>query len=306
MRAAFFEVLHELFVEDERVMFLTADLGYKLFDGMRRHAPARVVNVGIREAGMVGLAAGLAKEGMRPFVYSIAPFVTLRCLEVVKLDLCLNRAPVVVVGVGAGYTYGKDGVTHYGTDDLSVLMPMPGLTVCAPADSWEVRAALPFLTRLDGPSYLRIGRAGEPRVHSGPVKDFDLGRALRLSRGGDGTIIATGSMVHPCVEAARSLAASGVRVEVASLHTLKPFDAAYLEARASLGKPILTVEENCCFGGLGSVVASALAKRRRTVPFDSLALEDRFPAVCGSREHMRDLQGLTAKSIKKRFLGLTP
>ena len=125
MRDAFFSALLDLYREDRRIVFLTADLGYKLFDPLAALDPRRVVNVGIREGAMVGYAAGLAKTGMTPFIYSITPFLTVRCLEQIKLDICYNRACVVIVGVGGGFAYGEDGPSHHGTDDVGLLATLP-------------------------------------------------------------------------------------------------------------------------------------------------------------------------------------
>src|SRR5512136_1027853 len=155
MRDAFFSELAAFFKNDDRVVFLTGDLGFKLFDPLRDHAPDRVINCGIREAGMVGYAAGLARMGLLPFVYSIAPFITLRCLEQLKIDLCYNRSRVVIVGVGGGFAYGANASTHHGVDDIGVVGSLPGMTVWTPADALEVRGCVRATTSLNGPAYLR-------------------------------------------------------------------------------------------------------------------------------------------------------
>src|ERR1035437_1334923 len=189
MRDAFFDELLKLYQKDRRGVFLTGDLGYKLFDRLSAHDPARVINCGIREAGMVGYAAGLAKTGLLPFVYSITPFVTLRCLEQIKIDLCYNKANVVVVGVGGGFAYGPNGSTHHGVDDIGVLSCLPGLKIWTPSDSHEVRLCVQAATSLDSPAYLRLGRNKEPHVFKALDSTPDINQPALVREGGDGVIV---------------------------------------------------------------------------------------------------------------------
>ena len=179
MRNAFIRGLTALAERDDRVVFLTGDLGYKLFDNFAERFPGRFLNAGVAEQNMVGVAAGLALEGFRPFVYSIATFATLRCLEQIRDDVCYNGLAVTVVGVGGGFSYGANGPTHHATEDLAVMRALPNMTVVAPGDPVEAELAVAALP--DAPSYLRLGRAGDPVVHQSPP-EFSVGRRSRCAR----------------------------------------------------------------------------------------------------------------------------
>jgi transketolase len=163
-------------------MLLTADLGFKVFDEFVARFPTRFVNVGVAEATMIGVAAGLAMGGYRPFVYSIAPFVTLRCFEQVRDDICYNDVPVTVVGVGGGYSYGSNGATHHALEDIAAMRNLPGMTVICPGDPIETDLAVQAIGFHAGPTYLRLGRAGDPAAHTTPPT-FRIGEAITVRRG---------------------------------------------------------------------------------------------------------------------------
>jgi transketolase len=301
VRDAFFSELFTLFRHDRRVVFLTGDLGYKLFDQLKAHDPARVINCGIREAGMVGYAAGLAKTGLLPFVYSIAPFATLRCLEQIKVDLCYNRANVVVVGVGGGFAYGPNGSTHHGVDDIGVLSCLPGLKVWTPADPHEVRLCVRAAATLDTPAYLRLGRNREPNVFDSLEKTPDISRPALVREGGDGVIVTCGFILHDVLKAAGQLGKLGIHPAVVRVATLRPFPEEYLRSVIADGRPVLTVEEHVAAGGLGEATARIVAEAGRGNRFRMLAIPAEFPDACYDRESLLSRSGLDAGSITAAF-----
>ena len=166
MRAAFVRGLTAAARQDPRVMLLTSDLGFKIFDEFASEFPGRFLNVGVAESNMIGVAAGLALGGMRPFAYSIAPFATLRCLEHVRNDVCYHNVAVTIVGLGGGYSYGHNGPTHHSLEDIAVMRVLPNMTVVCPGDPVEVEQAVVAAAMNGSPVYLRIGRSGDPAVHS--------------------------------------------------------------------------------------------------------------------------------------------
>lgn len=306
MRDAFFSELVDLFKSDQRIFFLTADLGYKLFDPLREVDARRVINAGIREAGMVGMAAGLARNGKLPFVYSIVPFITLRCLEQIKIDLCYNASRVVIVGVGGGFSYGQNGPTHHGIDDVAVLSCLPGMTIWTPGDPCEVRACVRAATSLSGPAYLRLGRNKERSFHD-PHKELpDITRPLVIqgSEGYDGIIVTYGFLIGEVLEASKMLHAKGMRPAIVHVALLRPFPSAYLKTMLADGKPVLTVEEHIITGGLGQEMAMLIARGKRNNPFDALSIPHDFCGTCGDRDYLLKWSGLQAQTIAEKYEAL--
>lgn len=301
MRDAFFSELLTLFKHDDRVVFLTGDLGYKLFDSLRDHAPERVINCGIREAGMVGYAAGMAKIGLLPFVYSIVPFITLRCLEQLKIDLCYNRSRVVIVGVGGGFAYGPNASTHHGVDDIGVVGCLPGMTIWTPADPHEVRGCVRAASRLTGPAYLRLGRNKEPNIHSVHGAYPDIDQPLLFGEAGNGIIVTCGFIMHEVMQAVEILNSQGIYPGIVRLATVRPFPDGFLREIICTGKTVMTVEEHIAPGGLGHHVAALVAEEGKGNPFRMLSIPLAFPDTCMSRDALLAWAGLDADTIAENF-----
>jgi transketolase len=303
VRDAFFRALAELAANDERVWALTGDLGIGLFDEIERAAPGRVLNVGIAEQALVGIAAGLAYAGKVPCAYSIAPFVTSRPYDQIRVDVAMARANVKLVGVGGGLAYGYLGPTHHAIEDLALMRALPGMTVLAPGDPaetlWATRAAF----ALDGPVYLRLGKNGEPSVLPRDAT-FAVGRALTLRTGEDVTLACTGAIVAEALDAADRLAASGIDATVLHFGTVKPFDADALAAAAAITGALVTIEEHSIIGGLGSAAAEALAERGVGARLRRVGLRDEFAHAVGSHAHLLRHYGLAAPQIAKAADGL--
>ena len=290
MRTAFINGVCDLAERDPRVWIVTGDLGFSVLEKFQQQFPDRFVNAGVAEQNMTGLAAGLALSGCVVFTYSIANFSTLRCLEQIRNDVGYHHANVKVISVGGGYTYASLGYSHHGLEDLAILSSLPEMVVVAPGDPHEARLAAEAVVRHDGPCYVRLGKAGEPVIHSEPPQ-FEIGRAIRVREGDDATLISTGGMLKAAVDAHETLLAEGVRTRVLSMHTVKPLDeAAVLEAASQTGA-IVTLEEHNCHGGLGSAVADVLALGGAGVPFAKVAAPDRHVHVAGSQAFFRAMAG---------------
>lgn len=272
MKAAFVEALTRAAAEDPKVVFLTADLGFQIFDDYRARFGPRYINAGVAEAQMALAAAGLALEGWRPIIYSIASFVTARAWDQVRIAVNYHRLPVVVVGAGGGYGYAHSGVTHHSVEDFALLGSLPGMTVTAPGDPREVSALLPQLLRLDGPSYMRIGRGGEPTIACD--EPILLGRARRLARGERVAVLTTADSASDVAAALGVLAAEGIHPEVWQFHTIKPLDTATLTDLASRVETFLVVEEHLPTGGLYSGILEWAASSRARVGIDRLGPPD--------------------------------
>lgn len=304
MRTAFIEALFELAKQDQRIVLITGDLGFSVIEPFMQTLPKQFVNAGVAEQNMTGVAAGMALSGKIVFTYSIGNFPTLRCLEHVRNDVCYHNANVKVVCVGGGFCYGAAGATHHATEDLGIMRMLPGMTVIAPADPLEARHATRAVVNHAGPCYLRLGKAGEPKVHPSEI-DFEIGKAIRVREGEDLTLIATGGMLRFVLEAADRLSANGLRARVLSMHTLKPLDTEAVLNAARETSAIFTIEEHSIVGGLGSAVAELLAESGQPLPtFKRLGLPSAFSPRVGNQQYMLEQHGLSVDGIVQSVLTL--
>lgn len=302
MRNAFAKQITALAQRDERVVVLSGDIGNRLFDDFKAKCPDRFYNCGVAEANMVGVAAGMAMSGLRPVCYTITPFVTYRCMEQIRVDVCYHHVPVVIVGTGSGLSYASLGGTHHSCEEMGMLRLLPGLAVVAPADAMEVNAALKAALQHPHPVYIRIGKKGEAVVHpSEPA--FSIGKAIVLREGADVCLLSAGTVLSESLAAADLLARAGVSAQVVSFHTIKPLDEELLASAASKFKLIATVEEHSILGGLGGSVAEWLAERpsprARLVRFGT---RDEFLHETCEQEQAREHYGLTGPAIAERIV----
>jgi transketolase len=272
------------------MILLTADLGYSVLERYAEVLPRQYANVGVCEQAMVGVAAGLALSGRRVVLYSIANFPTLRCLEQLRNDVCHHDLPVTVIAVGGGLSYGAQGYTHHGVEDLGIMSMLPNMTVACPADPHEAMALLPQLLERRGPAYLRLGRAGEPALHAADAK-ITLGHAAWMRRGGDIALLATGPILGRALRAADALASRGISASVASFHTFSPLDVAAVREAATGHRAILTIEEHSVEGGFGSRVAEALLMSGQMPRFGKFGVTDELRGRIGSQSWLLDTLG---------------
>jgi transketolase len=307
MRTAFFKAVERAAESDDRICVVTGDLGFGVVETFAKRFPKQFLNAGVAEQNMTGVAAGLALSGKIVFTYSIANFPTLRCLEQIRNDICYHNADVKVVSVGGGFSYGSLGASHHATEDLAILRSLPRMAVIAPGDPLETEMAVKALVETPGPCYLRLGRAGEPAVHEGPI-DFEVGRAITVRKGEDVTLISTGGMLYNTLHAARALELFGIRAGVLSMHTLKPLDEEAVARAAAATGAIVTVEEHSILGGLGGAVAEVLAESGILARLKRIGLPSTFMSKAGSQEYLKELNGLSVEGIVgtvRTFLGHT-
>lgn len=297
MRTAFINAVIEAMATDDKIFFLTGDLGFGVVEPLQKKFPDRFINVGVAEQNMVGIAAGLALSGKRPVVYSIANFAALRPFEFIRNDICCQNLPVLIVGVGAGMSYPQYAATHQAIDDVGAMAALPSLVILNPGDPVEVRLATLAALEYDGPIYLRIGRGGEPNVHSTAPR-FRIGKAITLQQGKDLAIIATGNLLENAAQAVRILSNKNLSVRFISMPTLKPLDKEVVRKAAREMRRVCTIEEGCEFGGLGTAVAEVLAESAvfKTL-FCKIALPHCYPPEIGSQIFLRDLYGLSPEGI---------
>ncbi len=297
MRNAFAQEITRLAQEDERIVLLSGDIGNRLFDDLKARCPGRFFNCGVAEANMVGVAAGLALSGLKPVCYTIAPFLTYRCLEQIRVDLCYHQARVVLVGTGSGLAYASLGATHHSCEEMGMLRLLPGLAVLAPADAWEVRSCLRAALHHPSPVYMRIGKKGEPAVHKA-APDLRIGQALPLREGDDVALLATGTILPVALEAVDRLAVAGLSAAVYSFPTVKPLDESILAKVFECCDVVATLEEHSVLGGFGGAVAEWHADhpsaRARLVRFGT---RDEFLHVTCEQESAREHFGLTPDGV---------
>jgi transketolase len=297
VRDTFIGVLTELAPLHPELLFLTGDLGFGALNDFVAHFPRQLLNVGVAEQNMSGLAAGLAIEGHTVFTYSIGNFPTLRCLEQVRNDICYHNANVKIVCIGGGMSYGAVGFSHHATEDLAILRSLPGMQVFSPCDLWEAGEATRYLLAHRGPAYLRLDKSAAPStVRHGDT--FQPNSIRMIRKGSDVTLAATGGILAEALLAADALSERGIDCRVLSVHTIKPLDTDTLAAAASETGGIISIEEHAVDGGLGGAIAEALMEAG-VFPgfFVRMGLRNTFSSVIGSQKYLRTVYSLDAPSI---------
>lgn len=301
MRNAFANTLTELAAHDDRIVLLSGDIGNRMFDRFKAACPDRFFNCGVAEANMMSMAAGLAMSGLRPVVYTITPFVTTRCLEQIRVDVCYHHVPVLIVGVGGGLSYASLGATHHSCEDIAFLRVLPHMRVVCPGDAWETAAAVKAALSQDEPVYLRLGKKGEPQVHTGEP-DFEIGRAITIRDGSDVVLLSTGNLLPTAVAVAELLNAENISVRVVSFHTVKPLDDGCLIQAFQAARVVATLEEHSILGGFGSAVAEWLADQPASrASLVRIGTADAFLHEAGDQAHGRAHFELTAPQIATRI-----
>lgn len=295
LRDIFGESLVELGEKNKDVMVLDADLAgatRSIFFG--RRFPERFFDVGIAEANMVSIAAGMSTCGKIPFACTFSFLITLRAADQIRSQICYPKLNVKLVGTNAGLSGFGDGATHQCLKDLALMRAMPGMTVIVPADAVEMRQAVLQAAEHEGPLFLRVPRVAAP-VHHDPGLDFQIGKGIKLRDGSDVTIVAMGLMLTQALDAAERLAVCGISAEVIEIHTLKPLDESIIINSIKKTGAAVVIEEHSCYGGLFSAVAETAGKHF-PIPLDAVAVEDRF-GESGQYEEILERCGLTATHL---------
>jgi transketolase len=300
-REAFSKTLTDLATIDPRIVAVANDsVGSSFLKEFQRRFPERLINVGIAEQNMVGVAAGLAGGGLIPFVCGASCFLTGRALEQIKVDLGYSRHNVKLCGMSSGLAYGELGPTHHSIEDLAWMRAVAGMTIIVPADPMETAAALRVITSFDGPVFLRLSRMPVPLLYP-EAYEFRIGHAVRMRTGTDMTLIANGTMVCRAMQAALLLEADAIHAAVVNASTVSPLDRQAIIEAAAIG-PILTIEEHSVIGGLGSAVAEVVVQSH-PVPMRLLGVPGEF-APTGSAAFLFEYYGLTAENIHREALRL--
>ncbi len=301
----FSATLQELAASDKDVIVVTSDSrGSGKLVPFGQKFPKQIVEIGIAEQNLVGVAAGLASAGKKTFAVSPACFLTARALEQIKNDVAYSDNPVKLIGISAGVSYGALGSTHHSLHDFAVLRAINNITIVAPADNYETEEAIKLSAQLNKPIYLRFGKKNMPDLPRVDEQDFHFGKGRIIKGGDDIVLIATGETVFPALQAAEKLEQEhNVRTTVISMHTIKPLDYNLIAKTASSCGAIITVEEHSVFGGLGEACASFLMQGGFKNPFKIVGIPDEY-TVTGSQLEIFNHYGISATGLSNTAMNL--
>jgi len=295
LRDAFFDEVYNFASKDPNFMFLTADMGAFALKRLKADLPSQYINLGVAEQSLVSIAAGLALSGKKVFTYAIASFMTQRCYEQIKIDLCYMHLPVTIVGAGPGLTYSSEGPTHHAIEDVAILRTLPNIIIFNPSDSVSAAKAAKLAYESRNPFYVRLDRGKYPLLYS-ETEDFSTGMTL-LKSGRDVLIVATGLMVHQALRVADELAKHSISTGVLDLYRIKPINESLLSSFVEQSAKLVILEEHLFVGGLGSAVIEILADKGKSVPIKRFAIPHKNYRGHGDREWMHKNYGLDFENI---------
>ncbi len=303
MRHAFVRALCDSAALDERIFLITGDLGYSVLEPFQNQFPDRFLNIGVAEANMITVAAGLSTTGFIPFVYSIAPFASMRPFEQIRNDISFQNRNVKIIGIGGGLAYGKAGPTHHSFEDIALMRTLPSIAIINPCDPTETYAATQAMINHDGPVYMRLER-NPSNILPKLQEEFMIGRGRVVHDIGDIALICTGTKLATAYSAAAILKTHGIDVAIYAFPTLQPFDYLLLQDISKRHANIATIEEHSLIGGLGSLVAdffatSSNAKFPRLLKF---GLDPQKSPLAASYENLMEYYELTPEQIAATYL----
>lgn len=301
MRNILLQYLIEQAAIDPNLYLVVGDVGFSVIEGFQEKYPERMINAGVAEQNMVGMAAGLAMAGKNVYVYSIVPFACMRNFEQIRIDVCYQNLPVKIVGNGGGYSYGQAGVTHHALEDVAIMRALPGMTVVSPGSKREVKDLLPHINHHNGPVYFRLA-TNEELVHYPEQTAYTLGKAIEIIPHDEILIIGSGNGLDLAWQTCKELQAQGISVGLVSMPTIKPFDGEFFLARHKHLKAVFTIEEHNVIGGIGEAASRFIAE---TIPnkitFKAFGVQDFYFHEVGSRAYLKKRAGLTGELIAQQI-----
>ena len=302
MRQVCLKTVFELAKKNKKVVFIGSDLGPGVLDDFKKKFPDRFFMEGVAEQSIIGLSAGLALENFRPYVNTIATFITRRCFEQVVVDLCAHNLPVTLIGNGGGVVYAPLGPTHQAIEDISIMRTLPNLTIISPCDANDMKYLMQESVNLKGPLYVRIGM--EPEIISKKFKS-KIGKAIHFKKSKDFYFLTTGITSHIALEACRFLKKfHKLECGVAHFSTIKPLDKNFLKKIIHSAKKIITVEENLKSGGFGSSIlefSSELSNKKNKAEIKIIGLKDEFLDKYGTHEELLNYSGLNYSNLSQEM-----
>ena len=307
MRNLFQKHITELAKTREDIVLMSGDIGNKMFDNFKKIAPERFINCGIAEANMMSVAAGLAISGLRPVVYTITPFITARCFEQAKISVGYHDANVLIIGTGSGLSYSELGATHHSLEDISIMSSIPNMRIMAPCDPNELRYYIDEALKSNGPTYIRIGKKGEPTITQNSKK-ISFGRSNLIKDGEDYLILAIGPIINEALEAATKFESRNKKsIAIASMSSIKPLDNLFLKNMLERKfKVWITLEEHAFEGGLGIRINNWLFKNdsKKIVKTLNLNTPEEFIHSLGKQDFLREELGINHSYIYSKLISL--
>lgn len=297
MRITFVKKLIELAEIDPNIYLLVGDYGFSVVEPFKEKFESRFINVGISEQNMIGVAAGLALAGKKVFVYSIVPFVTMRCFEQIRIDLCYQNLPVRIIGVAAGFAFGPAASTHHSIEDIALMSSLPNMTVVSPANCFDLESLVPQVNNLHGPIYFRLGRGGPGMTYPLP-QNIEFAKPAEILKSDKILFLVTGEIFSVAFEVVKNLRDIGIDCGLVNVHTLKPLNLNFVFSKIDSLQAIFTIEEHGSVGGLGQQVASYLCQNiNKKIIFKSFHVPDRYFHEIGSRDYLLNKSGLNIENI---------
>jgi len=294
MRNSIIKKITEYSRNDKSIFLITGDAGYGILDEYKKNFPDRFLNLGVAEQNMISFSAGLALTGYKVFIYNIIPFLLYRCYEQVRNDICYQKLPVTLIGIGSGVTYAPQGVTHYSIEDIALARTLPNLVVLSPADPVEAEKCAEFALECEAPVYIRIAKSGEPIIHKDKIEDISKPQVIR---GGDAVAVlfhgSIGGEIMTVLDDVKNTA------KIISIPMIQPIDFDYLLGILKGIHTLITVEEHFIEGGLGSIISDWIV--RECLPFElkKLGIKNEFIHAIKDNNGMRSFYGISSESIKE-------
>lgn len=305
MRDAFARALYEAAKTCPDIFMAVADISPAAsLDDFRKEFPTRLIDVGVAEQSLISICAGLAIRGYRPFAYTISNFTIYRPFEQVRVDLAYQKLPVTLVGVGGGMSYSALGATHHTIEDIGILSTLPNMTIVAPSDPGEVREAVLGIPKVDGPVYLRLGKAGEPNLTADSPEPFKIGTPRLIRPGKKVAILGYGPILSFAFKASQIVGKSSITPAIYSVHTLKPLDVDYLKKVLASYDHIVTVEEHVGRGSLSESLKAIAYDAGSKARISAFHLKDEYIHLYGSQDELRAAHGITPELIAEKILSV--
>ena len=300
MRTAIIEEVYKIMKENKDSYFLTGDLGYNTLEKIEKDFGSRFINVGVAEQNMIGIASGLALTGKKVFCYSIIPFLTMRCFEQIRNDICYHDLDVTLLGSGSGLTYGILGSTHFALEDLAILRPLPNMTIFSPADEIDAQLGVRASKNFHHPLYIRIDLREKAKIHK-HLYDFKFGKGVVIQKGKDLVFFVTGTLMEEVIKATKIIKEEkGLTSTIIDIHTIKPLDIDLILKEVEGKEMVFTVEEHGIIGGLGAAISEILSESKKPVRVIRIGTIDKFVKVIGTRSYLRKQLGLDTEGIVKK------
>ncbi|MBU2541509.1 MAG: hypothetical protein KJ593_06380 [Candidatus Omnitrophica bacterium] len=279
--------------ENKRIFLITGDAGFGVLDEFKKTFPDRFLNLGVAEQNMISFSAGLALAGYKIFLYNIIPFLLFRCYEQVRNDICYQRLPITLVGIGSGLTYAPQGVTHYSIEDIQIARSLPNLVILSPSDPLEAEKCAEYAFSSKLPVYIRLAKSGEPRIHKRPPKTIE--KPIVIREGKEVAVLFHGSIGEEVISAVEGFKGT---VKVISVPKICPLDFPALLKELKNIHTVITVEEHFIDGGLGSIIADWILEQGLSIRLKKMGISNEFIHKIKNRKGMRDYYGISSKAIR--------